>query len=89
MQLAPESKLRQKLISAIDVQVAAPEASAKGDTVIRCQRRRVDDAETGERVPKVVPVRFAHWGLADSSALPPSSARHHCWPKARFGVDSG
>ncbi len=66
-QVSPEDKLRQKLITAIDVQIAASEAAAKGEVFIHRQKRWVDDAETGERVRKEVPVRLRSWSWQDES----------------------
>ena len=66
-QVSPEDKLRRKLITAIDVQIAAAEAAAKGEVFIHRQKRWVDDAETGERVRKEVPVRLRSWSWQDES----------------------
>ena len=66
-QVSPETKLRQKMITAIDVQIAAAEAAAKSETFIHRQKRWVDDAESGERVLKEVPVRFRPWSWKDES----------------------
>ena len=67
VQVSPEGKLRQKMITAIDLQIAAAEAAAKGETFIHRQKRWVDDAETGERVLKEVPVRFRPWSWKDEN----------------------
>lgn len=66
-QVSPEFKLRQKMITAIDIQIAAAEADANGEVFIHRQKRWVDDAETGERVLKEVPVRFRPWHWADET----------------------
>ncbi len=61
-QISPESKLRQKMITGIDVQIAAAEAAAKGEVFIHRQKRWVDDAHTGKRVLTVPVVRGVVFG---------------------------
>ncbi len=63
----PEAHLRQKFLGALDVQIAAAEVHASGETYIRYGKRWMEDAETGEKVLKEVPVRFSPWWWQDEA----------------------
>lgn len=58
---SPEARIRRKMLDAIDIQIAAAEAQANGETYVRRAPRWITDPETGERVRKDVPVRFRRW----------------------------
>ena len=65
--MSPEVRVRGKMLEALDVQIAAAEAQANGETYIKRASRWITDAETGERVRKEVPVRFNRWHWKDES----------------------
>jgi hypothetical protein len=58
---APEVRLRRKLLAAINEQIAAAEAEQRGEPYIKRGLRYVQDAATGERVKREVPLRFRRW----------------------------
>ena len=64
---SPEARIRRKMLDAIDIQIAAAEAQANGETYIRRAPRRITDPESGERVRKDVPVRFRRWWWSDDT----------------------
>ena len=64
---SPEIRVRGKMLEGLDVQIAAAEAQANGETYIKRARRWITDTETGERVRKEVPVRFNRWHWRDES----------------------
>ena len=64
---SPEARIRRKMLDAIDIQIAAAEAQANGETYIRRAPRWITDPETGERVRKDVPVRFRRWWWSDDT----------------------
>ena len=64
---SPEARIRRKMLDAIDIQIAAAEAQANGETYIRRAPRWITDPETGERVRKEVPVRFRRWWWSDDT----------------------
>jgi hypothetical protein len=65
--ISPEARVRNKMLVALDVQIAAAEAQANGETYIKRAMRWITDNETGERVRKEVPVRFNRWHWTDES----------------------
>ena len=64
---SPEARIRRKMLDAIDIQIAAAEAQANGETYIRRAPRRITDPESGERVRKDVPVRLRRWWWSDDT----------------------
>ena len=64
---SPEIRVRGKMLEGLDVQIAAAEAQANGETYIKRANRWITDTETGERVRKEVPVRFNRWHWRDES----------------------
>ena len=64
---SPEAHLRNKMVEAIDQQLAAADAMVKGETFQRRAMRWVTDASTGERVRRELPVRFRPWYWRDQS----------------------
>jgi len=64
---SPEARVRNKMLVALDVQIASAEAQANGETYIKRAMRWITDAETGERVRKEVPVRFNRWHWTDET----------------------
>ncbi len=62
---SPEARLRGKMLEGIDLQIAAAQAMLNGETFIRRAPRWIEDAETGERVRKDMPVRFRPWYWKD------------------------
>ncbi len=64
---SPEIRVRGKMLEGLDVQIAAAEAQANGETYIKRANRWITDTETGERVRKEVPVRFKRWHWRDES----------------------
>ena len=64
---SPEAKLRHKLLSTIEEQIAAATADKNGEPFEKRAERFVTDAETGERVKRNVPVRFKRWYWTDAS----------------------
>ncbi len=64
---SPEARIRRKMLDAIDIQIAAAEAQANGETYIRRAPRWITDPESGERVRKEVPVRFRRWWWSDDT----------------------
>ena len=67
MTISPEAKVRGKMLEALDIQIAAAEAQAAGETYIRRAKRWVTDPENGERVRKEIPVRFNSWCWTDEN----------------------
>lgn len=65
--VSPEARVRNKMLVALDVQIAAAEAQANGETYIKRAMRWITDTETGERVRKEVPVRFNRWHWTDEN----------------------
>ncbi len=65
--VSPEIRVRNKMLAALDVQIAAAEAQATGETYIKRGLRLITDTETGERVRKEVPVRFNRWHWTDET----------------------
>ena len=65
--MSPEVRVRGKMLEALDVQIAAAEAQANGETYIKRAIRWITEAETGERIRKEVPVRFNRWHWKDES----------------------
>ena len=53
------------MLEGIDLQIAAAKAMLNGETFIRRAPRWIEDAETGERVRKDMPVRFRPWYWKD------------------------
>jgi len=64
---SPEARIRRKMLDAIDIQIAAADAQANGETYIRRAPRWITDPESGERVRKDVPVRFRRWWWSDDT----------------------
>ncbi len=64
---SPEIRVRSKMLEGLDVQIAAAEAQANGETYIKRAHRWITDTETGVRVRKEVPVRFNRWHWRDES----------------------
>ncbi len=64
---SPEGRLRQKLLGAIDLQISAAQAEAKGEEFVRRAMRWITDKDTGEKARKEVPVRFRRWWWDDDS----------------------
>lgn len=62
---SPESRLRRKLLSALDLQIKAAEAEMKGEEFERRAMRWVADKDTGEKVRCEVPVRLRRWWWND------------------------
>ena len=64
---SPELRARQKLIQAIDQQIAAAQAEIAGDPHKLRAMRWVDDPETGQRVRREVPIKVRHWWWRDEA----------------------
>ena len=56
-----ETRLRRKMLDAINEQIAAAEAEQRGEVYTKRGPRYVQDAATGERVRREVPLRFRRW----------------------------
>ncbi len=65
MLASPESRGRQKILEAIDNQIAAAKADANGEPFEPRRMRWVTDPETGERTRKKVPLRLRRWWWKD------------------------
>lgn len=63
----PETRIRAKMLEALDFQIAAAEAEANGETYIRRAMRWISDPDSGERVRKEIPVRFKRWWWKDET----------------------
>lgn len=64
---SPEARVRGKMLEALDIQIAAADAQANGETYIHRAKRWINDPESGDRVRKEVPVRFIRWHWTDQS----------------------
>jgi hypothetical protein len=58
---APEVRVRQKMVDAINEQITAAEAELNGQHFMKRGLRYLQDANTGERVKREVPLRFRKW----------------------------
>ena len=65
MLASPEARGRQKILEAIDNQIAAAKADANGEPFEPRRMRWVMDPETGERTRKEVPLRLRRWWWKD------------------------
>ena len=65
--VSPEARLRRKMLDALELQINAAEAEAKGEEFVRRAMRWITDKETGERARKEVPVRFRRWWWNDGT----------------------
>ncbi|MBT5526457.1 MAG: hypothetical protein HOK21_20410 [Rhodospirillaceae bacterium] len=64
---SPEARLRHKLLSALEEQIAAATADKNNEPYVKRASRFVTDQETGERVKRDVPVQFRRWWWTDAS----------------------
>lgn len=76
MLTSPELRSRQKLITAIDNQIAAVAADQTGEPLNLKAMRWVDDPETGQRVRKEIPVRVRRWWWKDEAGQVMLDARY-------------
>ena len=65
MLASPEARERQKILEAIDNQIADAKADANGEPFELRGMRWVKDPESGERVRKEVPLRLRCWWWKD------------------------
>ena len=65
--ISPKARLRGKMLDALELQINAATAKSNGEVYVRRAKRWVDDAESGERMLKEVPVRFRPWWWTDES----------------------
>ena len=65
MLASPEARGRQKILEAIDNQIAAAKADANDEPFELRGMRWVKDPETEERVRKEVPLRLRRWWWKD------------------------
>lgn len=64
---SPELRARQKLIQAIDQQISAARSEITGEPHNLRAMRWVEDAETGERVRREVPIKVRRWWWRDEA----------------------
>ncbi|MCR9074388.1 MAG: hypothetical protein NXI18_22340 [Alphaproteobacteria bacterium] len=64
---SPELRARQKLIQAIDQQIAAARSEITGEPHNLRTMRWIEDAETGERVRREVPIKVRRWWWRDEA----------------------
>lgn len=67
VQQSPETRLRARLIEAVEEQIRAAEAYAAGKPFTRTAERWVANAETGDKELKTVRLRFTPWFWTDLS----------------------
>ena len=76
MLASPEARGPQKILEAIDNQIAAATADANGETLELRGMRWVKDPETGERVRREVPLRLRRWWWKDEKGGLMLDVRH-------------
>lgn len=64
---SPELRARQKLIQAIDQQIAAARSEITGEPMTLKAQRWVDDPETGQRVRRELPLKVRRWWWKDEA----------------------
>jgi soluble cytochrome b562 len=64
---SPELRARQKLILAIDNQIAAAKSEITGEPHNLRAMRWIEDPETGERVRREVPIKVRRWWWRDEA----------------------
>ncbi|HEY9818271.1 MAG TPA: DUF6641 family protein [Candidatus Obscuribacterales bacterium] len=64
---SPELRARQKLIQAIDSQIAAAHSEITGEPMTLKAMRWVDDPETGQRVRRELPRKVRRWWWKDEA----------------------
>lgn len=64
---SPELRARQKLIQAIDSQIAAARSEITGEPMMLKAMRWVDDPETGQRVRRELPLKVRRWWWKDEA----------------------
>ena len=69
MLASPEARGRQKILEAIDNQIAAAKADANGEPFELRGMRWVKDPETDERVRREVPLRLRRWWWKDEKGV--------------------
>jgi hypothetical protein len=64
---SPEERLRNRLLDALETQIAAAEAEATGKSYTKLKSRYVTNEDTGERTKKQIPVPVRPWWWKDAS----------------------
>jgi hypothetical protein len=64
---SPEERLRNRLLVALETQIAAAEAEATGKSYTKLKSRYVTNEDTGERTKKQIPVPVRPWWWKDAS----------------------
>ena len=66
MLTSPETRVRGKMLDAIETQIAMAEAEQKGEPYVKRVLRYVTDTESGDRARKEVPIRVRSWSWKDA-----------------------